>query len=592
MSVHGLGRHSGAWGNVRVWAPNAERVSVVVKDGEHEMVRSTSVDGWWDGYVSQITHGADYAFRVDGGDPRPDPRGLWQPQGVHGPTRFYDHDHFTWSDDDWRGVPLPGSVLYELHIGTFTTEGTFDAAIERLDHLVELGIDVIELLPVAAFDGTHGWGYDGVALYAVHEPYGGPDGLKRFVDACHMRGLGVVLDVVYNHVGPSGNYLSEFGPYFTDTHSTPWGPAINLDAPGSDEVRAWILDNATSWLRDFHIDGLRLDAVHALIDTRAVHILEELAVEIEVTATHVRRPLFLVAESDLNDPRLIRGREAGGYGLDAQWADDVHHALHAALTGERQGYYCDFGSLETLAESMSRVFVHADTVSTFRGRHHGRPFDPSLTPGFRFVTYLQNHDQVGNRATGDRPSVTLSPGLLKVAAALLLCSAYTPMLFMGEEWGAATPWMFFTSFPDEQLANAVREGRRGEFAAHGWAAEDVPDPQDPTTFERSRLDWAELEKEPHLEVFEWYRQLISLRRQRWQLSDARLDRVRCEYDEDARWFVLYREGLAVAANLAPQRQAVPLAGAPSGVLLASAGRFVFGPGVIELEPESVAIVPL
>jgi len=592
MSVHGLGRGSGAWGNVRVWAPAAERVSVVVDDHEHDMFRSTSVEGWWDGYVSQVTHGTDYAFRVDGGPPRPDPRGLWQPQGVHGPTRYYDHDKYQWHDHNWRGVPLPGSVLYELHIGTFTTEGTFDAAIERLDHLVELGIDVVELLPVAAFDGTHGWGYDGVALYAVHEPYGGPDGLKRFVDACHVRGLGVVLDVVYNHLGPSGNYLSEFGPYFTETHSTPWGQAINLDAPGSDEVRAWILDNATSWLRDFHFDGLRLDAVHALVDTRAVHILEELAVEVEVAATHVRRPLFLIAESDLNDPRIVRGREAGGYGLDAQWADDVHHAMHSALTGERHGYYVDFGSLETLAESMSRVFVHADTVSTFRGRHHGRPFDPSLTPGFRFVTYLQNHDQVGNRATGDRPSVTLSPGLLKIGAALLLCSAYTPMLFMGEEWGATTPWMFFTSFPQKDLADAVREGRRREFAAYGWDADDVPDPQDPATFERSRIDWAELNKEPHLELFEWYRQLLSLRRQCWQLSDARLDRVRCEYDEDARWFVLYREGLAVAANFASERQSVPLTGAPSGVLLASAGRFVFGPGVIELEPESVAIVPL
>ena len=578
------------WGNLHVWAPAADQVSVVVNGVLHEMVPKT--DGWWATYVGTIKHGDDYSFRLDGGDPRPDPRGLWQPQGVHGPTRFYDHDKFEWHDDNWRGLALPGNILYELHIGTFTTEGTFDAAIERLDHLVELGIDAVELLPVAAFDGTHGWGYDGVALYAVHEPYGGPDGLKRFVDACHVRGLGVVLDVVYNHLGPSGNYLADFGPYFTETHHTPWGPAINLDAPGSDEVRAWILDNATSWLRDFHIDGLRLDAVHALIDTRAVHILEELAVEVEVVATHVRQPLFLIAESDLNDPRLVRGREAGGYGLDAQWADDVHHALHAALTGERQGYYVDFGSLETLAESMSRVFVHADTVSTFRGRHHGRPMDPTLTPGWRFVTYLQNHDQVGNRACGDRPSAHLSPGLLKVGAALLLCSAYTPMLFMGEEWGARTPWMFFTSFPDGQLADAVRSGRRAEFSAHGWDADDVPDPQDAATFERSRLDWAELDKEPHLELFEWYRQLISLRRQWWQLSDARLDRVRCEYDENARWFVLYREGIAVVCNLADRRQTVPVAGAPSGVLLSSSGGFLFRPGEIEIEAESAAIVTI
>src|SRR3954463_5766584 len=493
MSVHGLGRGptrigaQGAWGNVRVWAPTAERVSVVVEDGEHEMVRSTSAEGWWDGYVSQVTHGHDYAFRVDGGEPRPDPRGLWQPQGVHGPTRYYDHDKFEWHDDNWRGVALPGNVLYELHIGTFTTEGTFDAAIERLPHPRELGIDAGELLPGAAFDGTHGWGYDGVALYAVHEHCGGPDGLKRFVDACHVRGLGVVLDVVYNHVGPSGNYLSEFGPYFTDAHSTPWGSAVNLDGQGSDEVRRWIIDNARMWLRDFHVDGLRLDAVHALVDTRAMHILEELAVEVEVLGAHLRRPLFLIAESDLNDPRLIRPREAGGYSLDGTWGDDVHHALHAALSGERQGYYVDFGSLATLAEALTRGYVHAGTPSTFRGRFHGRPVDPAVTPGWRFVTYLSNHDQVGNRAIGDRPSMTLPPELVKVGAALLLTSPYTPMLFMGEEWGAATPWMFFTSFPDESLGEAVRSGRRAEFAEHGWAVEDVPDPQDPATFERSRL---------------------------------------------------------------------------------------------------------
>src|SRR4051812_42583131 len=485
MSVHGLGRGStrlgapGAWGNVRVWAPAAERVSVVVEDGEYEMVRSTSTEGWWDGYVSHVTHGHDYSFRVDGGEPRPDPRGLWQPQGVHGPTRYYDHDKFEWHDDNWRGMALPGNVLYELHIGTFTTEGTFDAAIERLDHLVELGIDAVELLPVAAFDGDHGWGYDGVDLYAVHEPYGGPDGLKRFVDACHARGLGVVLDVVYNHLGPSGNYLAEFGPYFTDTHSTPWGQAVNLDAPGSDEVRRWIIDSALTWLRDFHVDGLRLDAVHALVDTRATHILEELAVEVEGLAAHVGRTLFLVAESDLNDPRLVRAREGGGYGLDAQWADDVHHALHSTLTGERQGYYVDFGPLSVLADALQRVFVHAGTPSTFRGRHHGRPFDPSVTPGWRFVTYLQNHDQVGNRAIGDRPAAGLTLGRAKIGAALLLCAPYTPMLFMGEEWGARTPWRFFTSFSDPELGAAVREGRRGEFESHGWAADDVPDPQDP-----------------------------------------------------------------------------------------------------------------
>ena len=574
----------------RLWAPAAEHVEVAALGDRHEMLLGS--DGWWEAVVPRAGHGTDYAFHLDGGPPLPDPRSLWQPYGVHEASRVYDHDVFEWHDQHWRGVPLPGSVLYEMHVGTFTTEGTFEAAIERLDHLVELGIDVIELLPVASFDGERGWGYDGVDLYAAHEPYGGPDGLKRLVDACHVRGLGVVLDVVYNHLGPSGNYLGNFGPYFTETHSTPWGAAINLDAPGSDEVRSWILDNARSWLRDFHIDGLRLDAVHALVDTRAMHLLEELAVEVEVLAAHVGRPLFLVAESDLNDPRLVRAREAGGYGLDAQWADDVHHALHAMLTGERQGYYVDFGSLATAAEALERVFVHAGTVSTFRGRHHGRPMDPSVTPGWRFVTYLQNHDQVGNRANGDRPAATLPPAALKIGAALLLCSSFTPMLFMGEEWGATTPWMFFTSFGDPELANAVRDGRRAEFAEHGWAADDVPDPQDPATFERSRLDWAEADKDKHRDVLDWHRQLIALRRSRAELTDGRLDRVSCSYDDAARWLVVDRDGLAVVCNLAAERQAVPVNGAPTGVLLSSAPGFMFGPGTVELDGWSVAIVTI
>jgi maltooligosyltrehalose trehalohydrolase len=332
--------------------------------------------------------------------------------------------------------------------------------------------------------------------------------------------------------------------------------------------------------------------VHALVDTRATHLLEELAVEVEVLAAHVGRPLFLVAESDLNDPRLVRPREAGGYDLDGQWADDVHHALHATLTGERQGYYVDFGRLETLGEAMQRVFVHAGTHSTFRGRRHGRPFDASVTPGWRFVTYLQNHDQVGNRATGDRATAVLSAGLTKFGAALLLCGPYTPMLFMGEEWGASTPWLFFTSFPEPELARAVREGRRAEFAAHGWSVDDVPDPQDLTTFERSRLDWAELDKDPHRELLDWHRQLIRLRRSRVELTDGRLDRVSCSFDEDARTFVLYRDSLAVACNLGPRRRPVPLDGTPTGVLLASEPGFVYRDGEIELSGESVAIVTM
>jgi maltooligosyltrehalose trehalohydrolase len=346
------------------------------------------------------------------------------------------------------------------------------------------------------------------------------------------------------------------------------------------------------WLRDFHIDGLRLDAVHEIVDTRAVHLLEQLATEVEALTTHVARPLFLIAESDLNDPRLVLAREAGGYGLSGQWADDVHHALHAALAYEHQGYYVDFGALSTLAEALSSPYVHTGTWSTFRRREHGRPLDRTTVPGYRFVTYLHNHDQVGNRATGDRLSARVPVSRLMVGAALLFCSPYTPMLFMGEEWGASSPWQFFTSFPDPGLAESVREGRRREFAEYGWAAEDVPDPQDRATFERSRLDWAELDKDGHRELLDWHRRLIALRREHAELSDPRLADVGTSYDDDAGWLVLYRGRIAIACNLARERAPVPLDGRPDGVLLASASGFVFRPHEIELEPDSVAIVTL
>src|SRR4051812_48763435 len=554
-----------------VWAPHATAVQVEVH--EPSLAAGTAdlapgEGGWWALDLPDAVAGDDYAYRVttaDGTtDPLPDPRSRWQPEGVDGPSRLYDDGAFAWSDERWRGLPLAGSVLYELHVGTFTDEGTFDAAIDKLDHLVELGIDAVELLPVNTFGGRRGWGYDGVDLFAVHDPYGGPDGLKRFVDAAHARGLGVVMDVVYNHLGPAGNYLARFGPYFTDTHVTPWGAAVNLDAPGSDEVRAFVLDNARMWLRDFHIDGLRLDAVHALADERAVHVLEELAVAVEQLAAQTVRPLFLIAESDLNDPKLIRPRGAGGYGLDAQWCDDVHHALWATLSGERQGYYVDFGPLAVLAKAMTSAFVHDGTYSTFRGRRHGRP--ATGVPAHRFVTFLQDHDQIGNRAQGDRASATLSDGLLRVGAALLLLSPFTPMLFMGEEWGARTPWQFFSDHAGE-LGEAVRTGRRAEFASHGWATDDVPDPQDPATFERSRLDWDEPAGERGAALLDWHRKLIALRRTEPDLSDPDLAHVRCTWSEGAdrdadtaehqaatsgrgRWFVLRRGSVVVVANLA------------------------------------------
>jgi maltooligosyltrehalose trehalohydrolase len=585
-----------------VWAPEAERVRLRLHsagrsagDGDRELALHTEAGGWWRVQVPNAIPGTDYAYLLDDDDtPLPDPRSRWQPYGVHGASRLYDQSRYDWKDASWTGRQLAGSVIYELHIGTFTPQGTFDAAIERLDHLVQLGVDLVEILPVNAYNGDHNWGYDGVGWYAVHEPYGGPNGLKRFVDACHGRGLGVVLDVVYNHLGPSGNYLPRFGPYLKPGRNT-WGDLVNLDGPYSGEVRRHIIDNALMWLSDFHVDGLRLDAVHALLDHGAVHLLEELSVEVEALAAHLGRPLSLVAESDLNDPRLVTAREAGGYGLSGQWDDDVHHALHVLLTGETQGYYADFAATQALAKVYNGAFYHDGTWSSFRNRTHGRPVDRGRIPGHRFVVCLQNHDQIGNRALGDRLSATLSPGLLKVGAALLLTAPFTPMLFMGEEWAAGTPWQFFTSHPEPELAAAVAAGRVAEFAEHGWPAGDVPDPQDPRTFERSKLDWAELEDGGrHQEMFDFYRKLIALRKATPALSDPWLTRPRVRYGELAghRYVVIRRGRYAVTCNLSGQRRRIPLDGTPLTVLVSSSPGFVFRDGEIELPPESVAVVEM
>ena len=448
---------------------------------------------------------------------------------------------------------------------------------------------MIELMPVAAFPGQHGWGYDGIDLWAVYEPYGGPDGLKRFVDACHARRVAVLLDVVYNHVG-IGNRLADFGPYFTDAHVTPWGPAVNLDQPGSDEVRGFLIGNALMWLRDYHLDGLRLDAVHAFEDHRALHLLEELAVEVQALGTRLNRDLVLIAESDLNDPRLVSSREAGGYGLTAQWSDDFHHAVHAAITGERQGYYGDFGSIGALVKTLTRVFFHDGNYSSFRGRSHGRPVDLLRIPSFRFLGYLQDHDQIGNRATGDRISSGLSADLVKVGAGLVLAAPFTPMLFMGEEWAASTPWQYFTDHTDPGLAKAVAEGRRAEFGAHGWGPAEVPNPQDEQTFLRSKLDWAERDTPRHQEILAWYRELIALRRAWPELTDPQLDRVQADYDEAQRWLVLHRGRLRIAASLGGQPLLLPLGARGSAVLAASSSGVALDGEQLSMPPASFAVV--
>jgi malto-oligosyltrehalose trehalohydrolase len=572
----------------RVWAPAADRAEVSVAGRMHPLARAGG--GWWAAQVSCSASDALYSVRLDHGDPLPDPRSPRQPAGPSGPSQRYDQAAFRWDDAKWQGRELRGSVLYELHVGTFTAEGTFDAAIAKLDHLCWLGANIVELMPVAAFPGRHGWGYDGIGLWAAHESYGGPDGLKRFVAACHDRQLAVLLDVVYNHLG-IGNRLADFGPYFTDAHRTPWGPAVNLDQPGSDEVRRFVIENALMWLRDYHFDGLRLDAVHALADGRALHVLEELATAVARLESELGRRLLVIAESDANDPRLVTPRPAGGYGLTGQWSDDFHHALHAALTGERQGYYCDFGSLAALAKTLTRVFFHDGTWSQFRGRSHGRPVPRGLLPAEAFVGFLQNHDQIGNRATGDRISATLPPDLLKVGAGLLLTSPFTPMLFMGEEWGARTPWQYFTDHPDERLGRAVADGRREEFAAHGWPASAIPDPQQLATFERSKLDWSQAREPAGRELLAWYRELIGLRRTSPELTDPRLTAVTADYDEAARWLVVRRGGLRIAVNLGADEARLPADAAGGAVLAASKqGACLGGDGALQLPPSTLAVV--
>ena len=547
-----------------VWAPRPQRVRLDVDGTLHRMTRSD--DGWWRARVDARPD-ARYGFVLDDDEKvLPDPRSPRQPDGVHERSQLWDPASAVWTDDAWAGRSIEGAVIYELHVGAFTRPGTFDSAIEKLDYLVDLGVDFVELMPVNAFSGTYGWGYDGVLWYAVHEPYGGPDGLVRLVDACHRRGLGVLIDAVFNHLGPSGNYLPRFGPYMS-SGSNPWGESINIADADADEVRTYILDCALRWMRDFHADGLRLDAVHALVDTTAVNILEELSAETDSLAAQLGRPLSLIAESDRNDPRLITPREHGGLGITAQWDDDIHHAIHTAVSGERQGYYADFGSLATLATTLRHGYFHAGTYSSFRHRRHGRPLDTATIPATRLLAYTLTHDQVGNRAVGDRPSQNLDIGQLAIKAALALGSPYTAMLFMGEEWGSSSPFQFFSSHPEPELARATAEGRKAEFAEHGWDADEVPDPQDPETFRRSKLNWAEVDTGEHARLRQLYRGLIALRHDEPDFADPWLDHLKVEYDEEARWIVLHRGAFAIACNLGAEPVTVPISGE---VVLASA----------------------
>ncbi len=568
-----------------VWAPRPSAVAVEVDSIVYPM--QAGERGWWHAEVESAGHGSGYAFLLDDDPhPYPDPRSPWQPDGVHGLSRLLDHSRFAWSDDGWQPPPLSDAVIYELHIGTFTPQGTFDAATERIEYLCRLGITHIELMPVASFPGRWGWGYDGAALYAPQEPCGGPGGLKRLVDACHAAGLAVLLDVVYNHFGPVGNYTGRFGPYLTANHRTPWGDAVNLEEAGSDAVRRFFCDNAIHWLRDYHFDGLRLDAVHAFVDRSAVHFLEQLSTEIDALSLQLGRTYVLIAESDLNDPRVVTPRSSGGRGITAQWNDDFHHALFVLLTGDRHSYYSDFGSLAQLAHALTSTYVYDGVYSPWRGKTHGR--SAKHLPAHRFVGCIQNHDQVGNRAFGDRLPQIAGASKARMAAAIVLTAPFVPLLFQGEEFAASTPFLFFADHEDPEMARAVSQGRRREHAAEAdW--QSIPDPESAETFYRSRLKWAELDDPPHAAFLDWYRRLIALRSQHAELRDGDLAHTRVRFDESAQWLAIERGTLRILCNFAAHANEIALQGCLT-LLLASNEGVRLGSASVTLPPETAAVL--
>jgi len=559
--------------NLRVWAPHAQSVKVLLGAEPQPMVEDSG--GWWR-LARDLPGGTRYRFILDDSEPLADPRSPSQPDGVFGPSAAIDHSAFAWHDAGWQSPPLDSAIIYELHIGTFSAGGTFDSAIPYLDHLVALGVTHVEIMPVNEFAGTRGWGYDGVLVWAPHHGYGGPDGMKRFIDACHARGLAVLLDVVYNHFGPEGSVVHRYGPYTTDQYRTPWGAAINLDQAGSDEVRRFFCDNALMWLRDYHCDGLRIDAIHAFHDHTALPFLEQLATETGGRA---------IAESNLNDPRVVRRPEEGGFGFPAQWNDDFHHAAHVTLTGEQFGYYIDFAPFRDLGRALEHGFVYQGQFSRFRQRSHGRP---ATLSGRQLVASLQNHDQVGNRADGARLSRLISLQRCRAAAALLLTSPFVPLLFQGEEWGASTPFPYFCDHTDPDLVRAVREGRRQEFAEIADAGDAVPDPQDPETFASARLCWEEATRPDHAATLAWYRQLIALRRAEPELTDDRLDHGMVRYDAQAGWLVVQRGSIRVACNLGETAHTVPLDSTPW--VLAQSGTIAVRSGELSLGPDAVVIL--
>ena len=549
----------------RVWAPNLTSLAVRVMGGnEGEPSRTIpmrqSSDSEFVATVPQVGAGADYVYVLDGERERPDPVSRWQPGGVHAPSRVVDPASFRWSDQGWSGIPLRDFIIYELHTGTFTREGTFESMIPRLPYLRDLGITAIEIMPVAEVPGNRNWGYDGASLYAPQSSYGGPTGLKKLVDACHQHGLAVVLDVVYNHLGPEGNYLPEFAPCFTDTHHTPWGKAINFDGPESDGVRRFIIDNALYWLTEYHVDALRLDAIHGIYDFGARHILDELSQAFQDQARRLQRQAWLIAESDLEDVRIINPRAKGGYAFDAQWHDDFHHALYALLTGQREGFLMDFGAVANLSKSVTEGFVFDWRYSHYRRRHYGS--SSKNRPGEQFVGFIQNHDQVANTSRGKRLSSLVSSGQQKLAAVLTLSSPFLPLLFMGEEYGETAPFLYFTSFDDPGLAAAVTAGRKKELGSH-YSESEFADPQAPGTFEHCKLDWSKTEVSPHAEILRLYRDLISLRRRHLSLANCRKELTEIQFNEQRKWLLMKRSdpsgsGALLVFNFSSEAQSIPV----------------------------------
>lgn len=534
---------------VPVWSRTASSISLHYGSPDQMVVPMEKREGnWWFSPIS-LPDGTDYAFSVDGADPVADPRAVRRPYGVHGYAR-------TWrppSRVTYDAGQVLGNVFYEMHVGTFTPEGTFDAAIDKLDHLKNLGIEVVEVMPVASFPGSFGWGYDGVSLYSTQETYGGPDAFRRFIDAAHDRELAVCLDVVLNHFGPVGNYIAGFDDYYSHTHETPWGPAFDLDGDNRDHVRKFLIGVALYWLEDMGVDALRLDAVHALADDSNYHLLAELSDAVEDAEERSGRTFTLIAESDLNDPVMVAATLTGGRGMDGQWDDDLHHSIHSLFTGENHGYYGDFANREAIVKAFSRVFFHDGSYSTFRGQNWGAPVSDS-TDRRRFVAFSQNHDQVGNRAVGDRPSSVLSDAQLAAQASLIILSPYTPMLFQGEEWASRSPFLFFSDQEgDPEMARAMRDGRREEFASHGWdeiygRTIEVPDPTDPATFEKSQLDWDELHTNSGQRMHRWYRNLIYIRHSERHFSEG--NPVYLTWDGDV-LSMIHSNGLRIAVNFGP-----------------------------------------